>query len=357
MKKIIAVLTVMLLLCSVSVVASAAPAALDGFEVTMLVESLQFINDAGFYPTTSGDQPFLVPSPDTARPITLEDGKLTFLQQECWGALLSMNPDLQELSLNKTGWGFSIENGDVDTTLCVSFNEAATNQTYVIDENSVYMLVSEDGEIIVDYAVWTSSNQGGAIIPADFKGHIYIPFDQYYNSLDYSAYDPSTMKLFTPIYALSGGAEFTFCEYFVYESDKNLEDMTDDNPTEPAETPTNEPVQTPTTEVTEPVQTPTTEVTEPDVTEPDVTEPDVTEPEETEEVTDPAETEEVIAPTETEEVTDPAETEAPSEQATQESGNDNAGEFPWIIVAIAAVVVIAGAVVAVILVKKNKKAE
>ena len=149
MKKIIASVLTLLMLCSFSVVASAAPAALDGFEVTILVESLQFINDAGYYPATSGDAPFWVPGADSARPITLVDGKLTFLQQECWGALLSMNPDLQEMSLNKTGWGFSVENGDAETTITVGFNEAATNQTYVIDENSIYMLVSEDGEITV----------------------------------------------------------------------------------------------------------------------------------------------------------------------------------------------------------------
>ena len=351
MKKIIAIVLTLLMLCSFSVVASAAPAALDGFEVTILVESLQYINDAGFYPATSGDDPFWVqPNADMARPITLENGKLTFLQQECWGALLSMNPDLQEMSLNKTGWGFSIENGDAETTITVGFNEAATNQTYVIDENSIYMLVSEDGEITVDYAVWTSSSQGGAIIPANFKGHIYIPFDQYYHSTDYTAYDPSTMKLFTPIYALSGGAEFTFCEYFVYESDVNLEDLAGGETSDPTDTPT-EP------EVTEPTQT--EEVTEPTQTE------EVTEPTQTEEVTEPTQTEEVTEPTQTEEVTEPIQTEeatpAPSVEASATSSEnptepkDEAG-FPWIIVAVAAVVVIAGVVVAVVLISKKKKA-
>ena len=71
----------------------------------------------------------------------------------------------------------------------------------------------------------------------------------------------------------------------------------------------------------------------------------------TDEVTEPAVTDEVTEPAATDEVTEPAVTDGATEDPTEPAQ----GEFPWIIVAIAAVVVVAGVVVGVVVAKKNKK--
>ena len=219
MKKIIAILMTLAMLCisSVAFAAMDVPANVPaGYEVTMIRDFSAFNGDM----LASAAQ-FWMNNPATDdREVTFENGRVTFYQQGTWGAFFSFTQEEMNMLDGKSGWGFYVKNGEMDTVICAGFN-SASGKNFFLGEDVPYMLVDMEGNAVIETTIWSSSNQGGIIIPYEFEGYLYIPFTSYVNSGDGSEYD-ATDYIFTPIYALSEGEEFTYGEFFSYSSDSEM---------------------------------------------------------------------------------------------------------------------------------------
>ena len=235
MKKLLAVIMALALLCVSAVAfADAAEKAIlepEGYDTQIILDFSDHEGDM-----LSSEAGFWLPSVDADREVTFENGRVTFYQQNMWGAFFNFTQDEMDLFLGKTGWGFYVKNGEMDTVICAGFNAAST-KNYTLDEDAPYMLVDMQGNVTVDVTIWSSSEQGGIIIPYDFEGYVYIPFSAY-SSGDGSTFGESD-AIMTPIYALAEGEEFTYGEFFVYTSD--VEMVPGEVPSD--ETPTEEPTQ------------------------------------------------------------------------------------------------------------------
>ena len=232
MKKLLAIVMSVLMLCTVAVVASADVVAPEGFEVT-------FVSDFSAYEegnSTAGES-FWIPAPEADCDIYFEDGKVTFSRQGMWGAFYNFSDDQTNLFYNKTGWGFYVKNGEYDTSICAGFN-GNDGKNYILDEDATVMFVDMEGNVTYDVTYWGSSGQGAIVVPYEFEGYIYIPFSAYLLNPDGGEFDPSTTAVLTPIYAISEGEEFTYGEFFVFSTDKPIE-MPDEEeePTPTPETP------------------------------------------------------------------------------------------------------------------------
>lgn len=238
MKKIIAILMTLAMLCisSVAFAAMDVPANVpSGYEVTMIRDFSAFNGDM-----LASEAQFWIPSPESDRDVTFENGRVTFYQQGTWGAFFNFTQDEMNMLDGKSGWGFYVKNGEMDTVICAGFN-AVSSKNFFLGEDVPYMLVDMEGNAVIETTIWSSSSQGGIIIPYEFEGYVYIPFTSYVNSGDGSEYD-ATDYIITPIYALSEGEEFTYGEFFSYSSDSEMvpgeEPVVSEEPTEePTEVP------------------------------------------------------------------------------------------------------------------------
>lgn len=311
MKKLVSFICVFMLL--VSTVAFAQPQR-EGYTFTELYNFNGLPNGTHRVKELPG---FFVPDMPSTTLLECDvlDGTVTYYDMNIWGSFPSYNSETTALTQNKSGWCFYVKNGLMDITVGMGFN-AANGKNYVIADYVPFMLVDMNGEVYSDYSVWVGANQqGGIVIPSEFEGYAYIPFSSYCindTTGQGEAYDPS-VGIITPIYSLSDGEMITFGTFYAYNSDNDVApDVTPTHAEIPSDDPTSEP-QDPTSEPQEPTEDPSDEPTE--------------------------------APSE-------ALSAVPSED---HEPKDEAG-FPWIMVAVAAVVVIAGVVVSVVLISKKKKA-
>ncbi|MBR3751135.1 MAG: hypothetical protein IKK58_05120 [Clostridia bacterium] len=224
MKKIFAILLAVLLIGSMSMVASAEVVAPEGYEVTFVrdfsgVEGTMMSSEGGFW----------LPAPEADREVLFQDGKVTFYEQNMWGAFFNFTDDELNLFYNKTGWGFYVKNGEYDTSICAGFN-GNDGKNYILDEDVAVMFVDMEGNVSYDVTYWGSSGQGAIVVPYEFEGYIYIPFTAYLLNPDGGEYDPATTAILTPIYAISEGEEFTYGEFFVFSSDEVIEMPEEDDP-------------------------------------------------------------------------------------------------------------------------------
>lgn len=228
MKKLLAIIITVMILCTMAVVASAEIVAPEGFEVT-------FVSDFSDYEgnSTAGES-FWIPAPEDDCDIYFEDGKVTFAHQGMWGAFYNFSDDQTNLFYNKTGWGFYVKNGEYDTCICAGFN-GNDGKNYCLDEAKTIMFVDMEGNVTYDETFWGSSGQGAILVPYEFEGYIYIPFSAYFQNPDGNEYDSANVAVLTPIYALSEGEEFTYGEIFTFSTDKEIEKP--DDVEEPTTTP------------------------------------------------------------------------------------------------------------------------
>ena len=231
MKKLMAILMAMLLICGISVVASAEITAPEGYTVTPLFDFTALADGT----STAGDLGFWAPDASAgAAEVVVEGGKVTFSMAVNWGAFPNLNADQQELTKNVTGWGFYVEGGELGGTICAGFNDTLGGNT-LLKEDAPIMFVALDGTVTIDVTYGTSFNQGGFFVPEEFKGYVYIPFAAYTaGGVDF---DPAN-GVATPIYAMDSDIDtITYGEFFVFTSDLVIEAPTPEPTPEPTPTP------------------------------------------------------------------------------------------------------------------------
>ena len=246
MKKLMAILMAMLLICGISVVASAEITAPEGYTVTPLFDFTALPDGT----STATDLGFWTADANAGgAEVVVDGGKITFSLAGNWGAFPNLNEDQQAITKNATGWGFYVEGGELGGTICAGFN-AANGTNTVLKEDQAIMFVALDGTVTIDVTYGTSFNQGGLFVPEEFKGYVYIPFSAYVaNDGTGSDHDPAS-GVATPIYAMETDIDtITYGEFFVLTSDLVIEAPTPEPTPEP--TPTPEQTEAPATTATD----------------------------------------------------------------------------------------------------------
>jgi len=236
MKKLMAILAAMLLICGMSVVASADITAPEGYTVTPLFDFTALPDGT----STATELGFWTADANAGgAEVVVEGGKITFSMPGNWGAFPNLNEDQQALTKTATGWGFYVAGGELGGTICAGFN--ATNGTNtILKEDQAVMFVALDGTVTTDVTYGTSFNQGGFYVPEGFEGYVYIPFSAYVaNDGTGVDHDPAN-GVATPIYAMDTDIDtITYGEFFVFSSDLVIEGPT------PEPTPESTPEPTP----------------------------------------------------------------------------------------------------------------
>ena len=259
MKKALVIILSIIMLCAVAVSASAEPIKPEGFTTTILYDFSSFGDTTCTIGEAAG---FWAPDPATgAAEIVCSQGTVTFNNMNIWGAFPSfINNEQIALTQSSQGWGFYVKNeGLLEVTVGGGFN-SANGKNYVPCDGYAYLLVDMEGNVTEEYSIWNSANtQGAFVIPEEFEGYIYIPFNLYFENdgnASGDAYD-STAGIVTPIFSLNDGEMLTYGEMFVFSSDYVFG-------TEPTPEPTPEVTEAPTADAATdaPTEVPTTEVTD-----------------------------------------------------------------------------------------------
>ena len=239
MKKLIAILSAVLLLCGMSTVALADITAPEGYTVTPLFDFTAFEDGES---TATGLGFWTADENAGSAEVTVAGGKLTFTKPGNWGAFPNLNEDQQALTKTATGWGFYVEGGEFGGTICAGFNAVDGGTNTILKEDVPVMFVALDGTVTIDVTYGVSSfGQGGFFVPAGFAGYVYIPFSNYVANDGTGADHDAAKGVATPIYAMDADiVSITYGEFFVYSSDIVLEAPTP----EPTPEPTEEPVAT-----------------------------------------------------------------------------------------------------------------
>ena len=239
MKKLIAILSAVLLLCGMTTVALAEGestiTAPDGYTVTPLFDFTALADGE----STATDLGFWTADANAGgAKVVVNAGKITFSMPGNWGAFPNLNEDQQALTKTATGWGFYVEGGELGGTICAGFNAVDGGTNTILKEDVPVMFVALDGTVTIDVTYGTSFGQGGFFVPAEFAGYVYIPFSSYVAN-DGTGTDHDVAKgVATPIYAMDSDiVSITYGEFFVYSSDIVLEAPTPAPTPEPTATP------------------------------------------------------------------------------------------------------------------------
>ena len=234
MKKLLVILAVVAMVCSLGLTAFAAPVAVDGYTFTSLGDDLfanvpetaTNVGEAGFW------------SLDVTQPLTVSDGKVTF-SSAGWGSFGAFADNT--VSAGKDGIAFYVANGDTENVATIAFGfNGADNAGYMLSADADVVLVDMEGNTTEIVTGFNNGFQQGAIdIPADFKGWVLVPFDIFVindgsysdTPFDYEQYGVASIS-----FAVASATEITYGgDFYAYElaedtpSDEPSDNPSDDN--------------------------------------------------------------------------------------------------------------------------------
>lgn len=211
MKKLLTLVMAVVLMLSISVVASAADAT-ELYDFSALSGESKATETAGWW----------VPDAANDHTLSFADGKVSFGTDAAgrWSAFPSFDETAQTATKGAAGWGIYVKGAaDGPQSVALSFNGVDT-KNYIMAVGEQYALVDMDGNVVNEDTVETPFGaQGGVVIPADFEGYVYIPFGMYFLNGGTDAFDAAG-GVATPIYALGVEVvDLTIGEFFAWSGE------------------------------------------------------------------------------------------------------------------------------------------
>lgn len=220
MKKSLIILAAAVLTLILGTVSLAAPVTPNGIQATALMDFTNLEDGE----KTFGDLGFW--GPDFSQKVTVSNG-LVIIAQGVWGAFPSFNEEQMNILKSADGLGFYVEAGEADAIICCGFN-ADTGLNHILAENKTVYLADKDGKVTSATTFYlTDNNQSAITVPANFKGYLYFPYDNFItNDANAAPFDTSSLTVQTLIFSVGFGSDVAYGEIYAYSGEYTPETET-----------------------------------------------------------------------------------------------------------------------------------
>lgn len=209
MKKAVVVLAAALLILSLGAASLAAPVAPKGITATALTDFTALEDgektyaDLGFWGV------------DANQKVTVSNGLVT-IPTGAWGAFPSFNEEQMNVLKSADGLGFYVET-EAQAVICCGFN-ADTGTNHILAENKTALLVDKAGKVTsVTTFYLEATSQSAITIPANFKGYLYFPYDNFIsNDADAAVFDTANMTVQTLIFSVGSEGSCSYGEIYAF---------------------------------------------------------------------------------------------------------------------------------------------
>lgn len=213
MKKSIIFLAAIILTFALSAVSLAAPVTPNGIQTTALID-FTGLEDGE---KTFGDLGFWGVDPN--QKVTVGNDLVT-IPQGAWGAFPSFSEEQMNILKDADGLGFYIEAGAADAIICCGFN-SDTGVNHILDKDKTVYLADKDGKVTSATTFYlTDNNQSAITVPANFKGYLYFPYDNFItNDANAAPFDTSSQTVQTLIFSVGFGSDVSYGEIYAYSGE------------------------------------------------------------------------------------------------------------------------------------------